>query len=55
MPPKLELIVNVNQELTEAGRRGELGRLRALLAGGADASARNKYGLDAAARGRLVE
>jgi ankyrin repeat protein len=44
MPPDLKLIVNVNQELTEAGRRGELERLRGLLAGGADASARNEYG-----------
>ena len=44
MPPNLEVIVNDNIELTEAGRRGELGRLRALLAGGADASAKNEHG-----------
>ncbi len=44
MPPKLELIVNYNRELTEAARHGELARLRGLLAGGADASASDAYG-----------
>jgi ankyrin repeat protein len=44
MPPKLELIVNHNRDLIDAGRHGELGRLRALLAGGADASARDEHG-----------
>jgi ankyrin repeat protein len=44
MPPKLDLIVNHNRDLIDAGRHGELGRLRALLAGGADASAADQYG-----------
>jgi ankyrin repeat protein len=43
MPPELELIVNHNRELTDAGRRGDLERLHTLLAGGADVNARDKY------------
>jgi ankyrin repeat protein len=44
MPPEFQRIVNHHWELTEAGRRGELGRLRSLLAAGADANARDQYG-----------
>jgi ankyrin repeat protein len=43
MPPNLELIVNHNRELTEAGRLGEPERLRRLLTDGADVNARDEY------------
>lgn len=44
MPTHLDLIVNHHRKLNEAARVGDLARLRALLASGADANATNACG-----------